>query len=161
LKLAGVDKERLDAVFSTRSNQIEAELSSRGLTRATATAEQKQAVCLKTRQEKKRSSHPQNRQKQLLEWQQKARENGIERNLPSEYHRDLFERTPNNPNPENNFKNLIGNATKILTERSTAFLPHELLRECLRQSQGGYDPVKIQTQIALYQEFMMKYADKR
>jgi conjugative relaxase-like TrwC/TraI family protein len=154
LELAGVDKERLDAVFSTRSNQIEAELSSRGLTRATATAEQKQAVCLKTRQEKKRSSHPQNRQKQLLEWQQKARENGIERNLPSKYHRDLFERTPNNPNPENNFKNLIGNATKILTERSTAFLPHELLRECLRQSQGRYELEKIQNQIDLYQKFI-------
>ncbi|NJK57290.1 MAG: relaxase domain-containing protein [Pleurocapsa sp. SU_5_0] len=154
LELAGVDREKLNAAFSSRSNQIEAELSSRGLTRATATAEQKQAICLKTRPEKKRSSHPQDRQKQLLEWQQKARENGIERNLPSEYHRDLFERTPNNPNPENNLKNLIGNATKILTERSTAFLPHELLRECLRQSQGRYEPEKIQNQIDLYQEFI-------
>ncbi|MFM2314483.1 MAG: hypothetical protein RLZZ04_3759 [Cyanobacteriota bacterium] len=154
LELAGVDKERLDAVFSTRSNQIEAELSSRGLTRATATAEQKQAVCLKTRQEKKRSSHPQDRQKQLLEWQSRARENGIELKLPTEYHRDFVKRTPNNQNPARSMKELISNATFILTERSTAFLPHELLRECLRQSQGRYEPEKIQNQIALYQEFI-------
>ncbi|MEN9517424.1 MAG: hypothetical protein RLZZ381_12 [Cyanobacteriota bacterium] len=153
-ELAGVDKERLDAVFSSRSNQIEAELSSRGLTRATATAEQKQAVCLKTRPEKKHLSHPQDRQQQLLEWQSRARENGIELNIPTEYHRNLFEQTPNNQNPENSIKELIDNATFVLTERSTAFLPHELLRECLRQSQGRYDPVKIQTQIDLYQEFI-------
>ena len=154
LELAGVDKERLDAVFSTRSNQIEAELSSRGLTRATATAEQKQAICLKTRQEKKRTLHPQDRQKQLLEWQQKARENGIEPNFPTKYHRDFVKQTPNNQNPARSIKELISNATFILTERSTAFLPHELLRECLRQSQGRYEPEKIQNQIALYQEFI-------
>jgi conjugative relaxase-like TrwC/TraI family protein len=153
-ELAGVDKEKLDAVFSTRSNQIEAELSSRGLTRATATAEQKQAVCLKTRPEKKRSSHPQDRHQQLLEWQSRARENGIELNIPTEYHRNSVKQTPNNLNSKNSIKELINNATFVLTERSTAFLPHELLRECLRQSQGTYDPVKIQTQIALYQEFV-------
>lgn len=157
LELAGVDREKLNAVFSTRSNQIEAELSSRGLTRTTATAEQKQAVCLKTRQEKKRSSHPQDRQKQLLEWQQKARENGIEPSFPTKYHRDLVEQTPNNQNPARSIKELISNATKILTERSTAFLPHELLRECLRQSQGRYEPEKIQNQIALYQEFIQTH----
>jgi ATP-dependent exoDNAse (exonuclease V) alpha subunit len=154
LELAGVDKERLDAVFSTRSNQIEAELSSRGLTRATATAEQKQAVCLKTRQEKKRSSHPQDRHQQLLEWQSRARENGIELNIPTEYHRNSVKQTYNNQNSKNTVKELINNATFVLTERSTAFLPHELLRECLRQSQGRYEPEKIQNQIALYQEFI-------
>ncbi len=154
LELAGVDKEKLDAVFSTRSNQIEAELAQLGLTRSSATAEQKQAVCLKTRQEKKQHHHPQDRVKQLEEWQQKARENGIEFNQPTEYHRELFERTYNNPFPENNLKNLIGNATSILTELSNAFFPHELLRECLRQSQGKYNPEKIQTEIARSKEFV-------
>ena len=150
-ELAGVDKEKLDAVFSTRSNQIEAELASRGLTRATATAEQKQAACLKTRQEKKRSSHPQDRQKQLLEWQTRAIENGIELNNPTEYHRDRLGRTYNNQNPARSLNELIENATKIMTERDAEFLPHELLRECLRQSQGRYEPKKIQKEIDLYQ----------
>lgn len=77
LELAGVDKERLNAVFSTRSNQIEAELSQLGLTRGSATAEQKQAICLKTRQEKKQHHYPQDRQKQLLEWQQKQEKMGL------------------------------------------------------------------------------------
>jgi len=153
-ELAGVDKERLDAVFSSRSNQIEAELAKLGLTRATATAEQKQAVCLKTRQEKKQHHHPEDRQKQLKKWQSKARLNGIELNKPTEYHRDLFERTYNSQNPTHSINELISNATEILTEQKNAFLSHELLRECLRQSQGKYDPVKIQTNIDLYKEFV-------
>ena len=153
-ELAGVDKERLDAVFSSRSNQIEAELAKLGLTRATATAEQKQAVCLKTRQAKKQHHHPQDRQEQLQRWQSRAVENGIEQNLPNEYHRDLFERTYNSQNHSRSVNKLINNATEILTEQKNAFLPHELLRECLRQSQGRYDPVKIQTNIDLYKEFV-------
>ena len=153
-ELAGVDKERLDAVFSSRSNQIEAELAKLGLTRATATAEQKQAVCLKTRQEKKRSLRPLDRQKQLLEWQSRAREKGIELNKPNEYHRDLFERTYNSQNCTRSITELIDNATFILTEQKNAFLPHELFKECLRQSQGRYDPVKIQNSINLDREFI-------
>ncbi len=154
LELAGIDKEKLDAVFSSRSNQIEAELAQLGLTRATATAEQKQAVCLKTRQEKKQHHHPQDRQKQLSEWQSRARLNEIELNLPTEYHRDLFERTLNSQNTARSINELISNATEILTEQNSAFLPHELVRECLRQSQGKYDPVKIQNSIDLYREFI-------
>ncbi len=153
-ELAGIDKEKLDAVFSTRSNQIEAELAKLGLTRSSATAEQKQAVCLKTRQEKKQHHHPQDRIKQLEEWQTRARESGIRIDKPTEYHRDLFERTYNNPSHSNSLKNLISNATENLTELSNAFLPHELLRECLRQSQGRYNPEKIQTEIALHKEFV-------
>ena len=153
-ELAGIDKEKLDAVFSTRSNQIEAELAKQGLTRSSATAEQKQAVCLKTRKEKKQHHHPQDRIKQLEEWQTRARESGIEISKPTEYHRELFERTYNNPSYSNSLKNLISNATENLTEHSSAFKPHELLRECLRQSQGRYDPEKIQTEIALHKEFV-------
>ncbi len=159
-ELAGVDKEKLDAVFSTRSNQIEAELAKLGLNRSSATAEQKQAVCLKTRKEKKQHHHPQDRIKQLEEWQTRARENGIEISKPTEYHRDLFERTYNNPSYSNSLKNLISNATENLTEHHSAFKPHELLRECLRQSQGRYNPEKIQTEIALHKEFVPTH-DKR
>ncbi len=143
-ELAGIDKEKLDAVFSTRSNQIEAELAKQGLTRSTATAEQKQAVCLKTRKEKKQHHHPQDRIKQIEEWQTRARESGIEISKPTEYHRDFTKRTYNSPDHSNSFKNLISNATENLTEHQLAFKPHELLRECLRQSQGRYDPEKIQ-----------------
>ena len=147
LELAGIDKEKLDAVFSTRSNQIEAELAQLGLTRSSATAEQKQAVCLKTRKQKKQHHHPQDRIEQLLLWQLRAKESGIEINEPSEYYRLEFERIYKNTDSEKSLENLISNATFVLTERSAAFLPHELLRECLRQSQGKYNPEKIQTEI--------------
>ena len=159
-ELAGIDKEKLDAVFSTRSNQIEAELAKQGLTRSSATAEQKQAVCLKTRKEKKQHHHPQDRIKQLEEWQTRAIESGIEIGKPTEYHRELFEGTYNHPSHLNSFKNLISNATENLTEHSSAFKPHELLRECLRQSQGRYDPEKILSEIALHKEFVPTH-DKR
>ena len=43
-----------------------------------------------------------------------------------------------------------------MTERDAEFLPHELLRECLRQSQGRYELLKIQNQIALYQSRSFK-----
>ena len=153
-ELAGVDKERLNAVFSSRSNQIEAELAKLGLTRATATAGQKQSVCLKTRQEKKRSLRPQDRQQQLLDWQRKARENGIELNRDLSSNRDLVKQTQTHQNNAQCINELIDNATEILTEQSAAFLPHELLRECLRQSQGRYDPAKIQASVDLYREFV-------
>ena len=153
-ELAGVDKVQLDAVFSSRSNQIEAELSKLGLTRSTATAEQKQAVCLKTRQKKKRSLRPQDRIEQLVRWQLRAKESGIEINKPSEDHREEFERTENSQNSTRSINELISNATQILTEQKNAFLPHELLRECLRSSQGRYDPVKIQNSIEIDREFI-------
>jgi len=124
------------------------------LTRATATAEQKQAVCLKTRQAKKQHHHPQDRQEQLKSWQSRAVENGIELNYPSEYHRGLIQRIYNIESAARNTNELINNATEILTEQKNAFLPHELLRECLRQSQGRHDPVEIQTNIDLHREFI-------
>ena len=154
LELAGIDKEKLDAVFSTRSNQIEAELAQLGLTRSSATAQQKQAVCLKTRQEKKQHHHPQDRIEQLIRWQLRAKESGIEINEPSEYYRLEFERIYKNSDSEKNLKNLISNATFILTERFAAFSSHELLRECLRQSQGKYNPENIQTEIARSKELV-------
>ena len=147
LEIAGTDKEKLDAVFSTRSNQIEAELAQLGLTRSSATAQQKQAVCLKTRKEKKQHHHPQDRIEQLVRWQTKATESRIEISKPTEHYRQEFERIYNSFTSQQSVKNLIDNAVSTLTERSAAFLPHELLRECLRQSQGKYDPESIQTQI--------------
>ncbi|GFE71721.1 MobF family relaxase [Chroococcus sp. FPU101] len=146
-ELAGVNKDRLDALFSTRSNQIEAELAQLGLTRATATAEQKQALCLKTRPEKKHNHHPEDRERQLEYWQQKAKEAGIQISKDS---RKQLEQTYYQPSPNGSPLSLIESALFILTERQTAFYKHELLKECLRQSQGSYDPIELQSEIEQY-----------
>jgi conjugative relaxase-like TrwC/TraI family protein len=143
-ELAGVDKEKLDSIFSTRSHQIESELAQRGLTRSTATASQKQAACLKTRPEKKHHHLPQDRERQLKEWQQKAVEAGI--GIPFNY-RSRLKKAYNQPNHPDRTFSLIQSATDILTERITAFTKHEFLKECLRQSQGKYDPKQIQVEI--------------
>lgn len=146
-ELAGVNKDQLDALFSTRSNQIEAELAQKGLTRATATAFQKQALCLKTRPEKKHNHHPEDRERQLEYWQQKAKDAGIQISLD---YRNQLEQTYYQQSHLGSLLSLIESASEILTERQTAFYKHELLKECLRQSQGSYNPLEIQTEIEQY-----------
>ena len=193
-ELAGVNKEKLDAIFSTRSNQIEAELAKLGLTRKTATAEQKQALCLKTRKEKRYHLEPEDRERQLAEWKHKATEAGIEMTLTPRHRLENTYQQPSqstfqldrqildfedkedkeklytdksplsphtSPSPlsyltrsneystekryhPGSIPQLIHSATEILTERTTAFHSHELLKECLRQSQGNYDAQEIQ-----------------
>ncbi len=143
-ELAGVDKEKLDAIFSTRSNQIEAELAQLGLTRKTATASQKQALCLKTRQEKKHHHRPSDRARQLEEWRQRATSAGIQ--ITRNY-RNRLERAYKQPEHPGSTRELVHSATEVLTERQTAFQQHELLKECLRQSQGRYEPKQIQTEL--------------
>jgi conjugative relaxase-like TrwC/TraI family protein len=143
-ELAGVDKEKLNAIFSTRSNQIESELAMAGLTRSGATAAQKQAACLKTRPQKKHHLHPTDRERQLEEWRQRATDAGIEIPLSTRFRVERTENQQNQPAP---IPLIIQSATDILTERQTAFTKHEFLKECLRQSQGKYDPKHIQASI--------------
>jgi conjugative relaxase-like TrwC/TraI family protein len=143
-ELAGVDKEKLDSIFSTRSNQIESELAMAGLTRFCATAAQKQAACLKTRPQKKHHLHPTDREQQLQEWRQRAADAGIEISLNS---RSRLEKAYYQPLQSERISSLLHSATDILTERQTAFTKHEFLKECLRQSQGRYDPKQIIAEI--------------
>ncbi|MEY3825897.1 MAG: hypothetical protein RLZZ148_710, partial [Cyanobacteriota bacterium] len=147
LELAGVNKDQLDTLFSTRSNQIEAELAQIGLNRATATAQQKQALCLKTRKEKKHHHHPEDRERQLEHWQQKAKDADIQISKDSRKHpgKKYYQVAP-----DGSPCSLIESACESLTERQTAFYKHELLKECLRQSQGQYDPLEIQSEIEEY-----------
>ncbi|NJK50086.1 relaxase domain-containing protein, partial [Candidatus Gracilibacteria bacterium] len=143
-ELAGVDKEKLNAIFSTRSNQIESELAMAGLTRSGATAAQKQAACLKTRPQKKHHLHPTDREQQLQEWRQRAADAGIKISLNS---RSRLEKAYERPLQSDRISSLLHSATDILTERQTAFTKHEFLKECLRQSQGRYDPKQIIAEI--------------
>jgi conjugative relaxase-like TrwC/TraI family protein len=150
-ELAGVDKDKLDAIFSTRSNQIEAELSKQGLTRKTATAEQKQALCLKTRREKKHHHQLLDRERQLAQWQRIAAEAGLRITKDD---RTRLEQAYNQLSHPGSLPELLHSATEILTERQTAFQKHEFLKECLRQSQGRADPKQIQTEIDRFRELV-------
>ncbi len=150
-ELAGVDKEKFDAVFSTRSNQIEAELAQLGLTRKTATAEQKQALCLKTRPQKRYHLHPEDRERQLEEWRSRAQEAGIALALNGQTRLAPIDQQPP---PSSYLPELLDQATEILTERQTAFQQHELLKECLRHSQGKYEAKQIETQIAQFPQLV-------
>jgi conjugative relaxase-like TrwC/TraI family protein len=74
-ELAHISPEQI-AEFSKRSEQIEAQLAKQGLTRETATAEQKNAASLKTRAKKGELD----REAVHREWQQRATELGIDFN---------------------------------------------------------------------------------
>ena len=150
-ELVGVNKDSLNAIFSTRSNQIEAELAQLGLTRKTATAEQKQALCLKTRPEKRHHLHPSDRERQLEEWRSRATEAGIQ--ITKEC-RNRLEKAYRQPSHPGRIGELVHSATDVLTERQTAFQQHELLKECLRQSQGRYDPIQIRAEIGQFPELV-------
>ncbi|MDV3002588.1 MAG: hypothetical protein N5P05_004243 (plasmid) [Chroococcopsis gigantea SAG 12.99] len=147
-ELASLDKDQIDGLFSTRSKQIEAELSKSGLTRATATAAQKQTLCLKTRPPKKQNKHPEDRERQLDRWRQKALSSGL--NLcknPS-----LVSLV--NSKSEDETPSLIESACDTLIAKQGAFYKHELLRECLRQSQGRYDTREIEDGIERYESLV-------
>lgn len=145
-ELACFDKDQIDTLFSTRSKQIEAELSKSGLTRSTATAAQKQTMCLKTRPPKKQNKHPEDRERQLDRWRQKALGAGLTLSPPPRTHlkhdRDS-QRDEDTPS-------LVESACNSLIDKQGAFYKHELLRECLRLSRGRYDTGEIEDGIERY-----------
>jgi len=71
-EIKGVNEEVRNE-FSSRSQQVEAYLEEKGLTRATATAEQKEAATLATRKGKE---VPENRQKLQQDWKSQAQAKG-------------------------------------------------------------------------------------
>lgn len=73
-ELAHITREQIEA-SSTRGRQIENRLAEKGLTRETATSEQKQVATMETRSSKEKNV---DRQKLHIEWKDQARRNGID-----------------------------------------------------------------------------------
>lgn len=112
-------------LFSTRSKQIEEALAERGKTRETATAAEKEAAALDTRQGKQEGiDHAELRR----EWRGQAQEAGAQFKRPD---------APEKINGRDAADAAIRHAAEHLAEREARFTEHGLLDEARRHAMGG------------------------
>lgn len=136
-ELIEVSKE-LREQFSTRSQQIERELEKMGLTRKTATPEQKQIAALNTR----RSKENLDRGNLLHEWRDQARAAGHEvPALPQGLEIDAAvyrERA----------ENAVRQAVEHLAERESRYTERQIVTEARKLGMGGIDDQDIRAAVA-------------
>ncbi len=131
--------EHLRAAFSSRSREIEAALAARGLTRASASAEAKQAATLATRQVKQ----VHDRAALAEAWRAVAREQGYD-----------LARRPQSRAPETEFERsraavvAVGLAIEHLSERDARFSARALRHEALNFGHGAVAPAQVAAEIA-------------
>ncbi len=132
------DVSKVEAgVFSSRSQQIDRELERMGLTRETATAEQKQIAALNTRQAKENLD----RGNLLLEWREQARAAGFEpgqRPETREIEAGEYQRRADEA---------VKSAIEHLSERETRFTEKQIVTEARKIGMGGIDDRDIKSAI--------------
>lgn len=125
-------------MWSTRSRQVEAELAKMGLTRATATAEQKQAAALATRQSKSNID----RGNLLSTWREQSRQAGHgppalpeAREIDASTYRERAE-------------NAVRQAVEHLSERESRYTERQIVTEARKLGMGSIDDQDIRAAIA-------------
>lgn len=125
-------------MFSSRSRQVEAELAKMGLTRATATAEQKQAAALATRQSKSNID----RDNLLSNWREQSRAAGHEvpalpqaREIDAGIYRERAE-------------SAVKQAVEHLGERESRYTERQIVTEARKLGMGEIDDQDILAAVA-------------
>ncbi len=127
--------------FSSRSAEIEAALAARGLTRATASTQQRDMATLATRSGK---DLPETRAAHLAKWQAQAEALGIK---PA--HAVLADKlAAKATNPQEHARQAIDQAKAHLTEREAVFSAAQLHQQAARFSQGKTTQQAIENEIA-------------
>lgn len=124
-EIKGYAREQIEA-FSKRSEEIKEELAERGVTKAEASAQERQIAALDSRQAK---NHPESREAHQERWLKEADEIGIK---PAERAQEGGEKA----NGEEAAREAVGKAMSHITEREAAFKESELYKEAARFSQG-------------------------
>ncbi|EGQ61142.1 conjugative relaxase domain protein [Acidithiobacillus sp. GGI-221] len=125
-EIKGYAREQIEA-FSKRSEEIKEELAERGVTKAEASAQERQIAALDSRQAK---NHPESREAHQERWLKEADEIGIK---PAERAQEGGEKA----NGKEAAREAVGKAMSHITEREAAFKESELYKEAARFSQGG------------------------
>lgn len=125
-------------LFSTRSRQIEAELAKMGLTRKTATPEQKQIAALNTRQAKRELD----RANLLHAWRDQARAAGHEPGRRPET------REIDAQDYQHRADAAVRDAAAHLSERETRFTEKQIVTEARKIGMGGIDDRDIHAAVA-------------
>lgn len=125
-------------MFSSRSKQIERELAKMGLTRETASPEQKQAAALATRKAK----GDLDRDNLLSDWREQSKQAGHEpAELPQA--REIDARTY-----RERAESAVQQAVEHLSERESRFTERQIAAEARRIGMGSIDDGDIKTAIA-------------
>jgi conjugative relaxase-like TrwC/TraI family protein len=124
-EIRGYSREQIE-VFSKRSEEIAQELRERGVTRAEASAEERQIATLVSRQEK---NHAESREAHAERWQEEAKAHGIR---PAE-RGELRDRGEVGMAAA---REAVFKAMAHITDREAAFKEVELYKEAARLSQG-------------------------
>lgn len=125
-------------MWSTRSKQVERELEKMGLTRETATAEQKQAAALATRQAKGNID----RDNLLSDWREQSRQAGHEPpTLPQA-------RTIDAATYRERAESAVQQAVEHLGERESRFTERQIITEARKLGMGEIDDQDIKAAIA-------------
>lgn len=128
-EVAGISKEQI-LEFSKRTQAIDQRLESLGLTRATATAEERETAALHTRSSKQEVDHGVLRE----EWKERAKTVGIDFNRIEE-ERAKGAQSPTTPSMTNDKSNAaVEFAIKHLTERESVVDKTEIMQTALKHA---------------------------
>ncbi|MEM9137813.1 MAG: MobF family relaxase, partial [Cyanobacteria bacterium P01_F01_bin.42] len=143
-EIDGYAKEQLEE-FSTRRQEICEYLERQNISLEQATEEQKTVACLESRAAKVHKLSPVDHEIQHQAWTKLADDLGIEHPQPQQELENLYQ-SPSHPG---SIAEVIESALESATAQQVAVKKQELLRECLRYSQGFYKPRAIARAIEL------------
>ena len=128
-ELAHISREQIEQ-FSSRVREMEAELAAQGLTRETATPQQKRAVTMKTRRTKQKYDRVELERR----WRERAAAIGIERSIPTIGGAGQTVKDWPRPDDREAAREAIDFALAHLGEREAAFERREVLAVALSES---------------------------
>ncbi|NJN23206.1 MAG: AAA family ATPase [Acaryochloridaceae cyanobacterium RL_2_7] len=137
-EIRGYEQNQLEE-FSTRRQEIRDYLAQRNIQLEQATEAQKTIACLESRAEKVHKLSPIDHERQHQAWQHLADQLEIQHPQPRESLEHLYQ-SPTHPGSLNE---VLSSALESATAYQVAVTKQRLLRECLRHSQGFYDPVQV------------------
>ena len=154
-EIDGYEREQLEE-FSSRRQEIRDYLKQQNIAIEQATEAQKTIACLESRAAKVHKLTPIDHELQHQSWKKLADELGIHHPQPTQMLEDLYQ-SPSHPGSINE---VINSALESATAYQVAIAKQHLFRECLRYSQGFYEPEAIAEAIE-QDERLIETSDRR
>ncbi|MEM7345202.1 MAG: MobF family relaxase [Chloroflexota bacterium] len=154
-EIEGYEKKQLEE-FSTRRQEIRKYLENQNINLEQATEEQKTIACLESRAVKVHKLSPIDHERQHQVWIKLANDLGIEHPQPHQNLENLYQSSSH----PGSMTEVINSALESATAYQVAVSKQKLLRECLRYSQGFYEPGAI-AQAIEQDERLLETGDRR
>ena len=148
-EIDGYEREQLEE-FSSRRQEIRDYLKQQNIAIEQATEAQKTIACLESRAAKIHKLTPIDHELQHQAWTKLADKLGIHHPQPTQPLEDLYQ-SPSHPGSINE---VINSALESATAYQVAIAKQHLFRDCLRYSQGFYEPEAIARAIDQNEQFI-------